>query len=64
MVLSQKFNLMRLGNKTTCVFNMLHNLQGLGPSPPTFGANNIIVVSWVITPTLLFTNMQSGRAGD
>ena len=51
-------------NKATCVYNMLHNLQGLGPSPPTFGANNMMVVLWVITPTLPPTNLQSGHAGD
>jgi hypothetical protein len=33
------------------MFNLLHNLQGLGPSPPTLGANNMIVDSRVINPT-------------
>jgi len=39
------------GNRATCMFNLLHNLQGLGPSPPTLGANNMIVDSRVINPT-------------
>ena len=43
---------MEPGNKATCVFNLLHNLQRLGPSPPTLGVNNMMVVSWVITPIL------------
>ena len=55
---------MGLGNKAKCVFNLLHNLQGSGPSPPTFGTHYMMVVLWVITPTLQPTNMQSGHAGD
>jgi hypothetical protein len=42
---------MESGNKTTYVFNVLHNLQGLRPSPPTLGANNMIVDLQVINPT-------------
>ena len=38
-------------NRTTYVFNMLYNLQGLGPSPPTLGTNNMIVDSQVINLT-------------
>ena len=38
-------------NKAACMFKLLHNLQGLGPSPPILGANNMIVDSWVISPT-------------
>jgi hypothetical protein len=37
-------------NRATCVFNLLHNLQGLAPLPPTPGANNMIVNSRVINP--------------
>ena len=46
-----------LWNKATCVCNLLHNIQGLGPSPLALGANNMMVVPWVITPTLPPTNM-------
>ena len=43
------------GNRVTCVFNLLHNLQGLGVSPPTLGANNMIVdlrvINLIFPPT-------------
>ena len=55
---------MRPENKAICVFNLLHSLQRLGLLHPTFGANNMMMVSWVITPTLPPTNMQSGHASD
>ena len=51
-------------NKTTRVFNLLHNLLRLGPSPPTLGANNMMVVPWVINLTFPPTNIQSGHAGN
>ena len=49
--LTTKINLMGPENMATCVFNMLHNLQGLGPSPPTIEADNMKVDSRVINPT-------------
>ena len=33
------------------MFNLLLNLHKLGPLLPIYGANNIIVDSWVINPT-------------
>jgi hypothetical protein len=42
----------------TCVFNLLHNLQGLGPSPPTLGANDLIVDLRVINPTFPTTTFK------
>jgi hypothetical protein len=54
----RKFNLMGLDNKTTCVFNLLHNLQGLGPSPPTPRTNDMIVDSRVINSTFLPTTFR------
>ena len=39
------------GNRVTCMFNLLYNIQGLGPSPPTLGANNMIVNLRVINST-------------
>jgi hypothetical protein len=33
-------------------------------SLPTLGANDIMMVLWVITPTLSHANMQSDHAGD
>jgi hypothetical protein len=49
---------MRPGNRTTYVFNLLHNLQVLGPSPPTLGANNMILDSGVINPTFPTTTFR------
>jgi hypothetical protein len=45
-------------NKTTCVLNMFHNLQGLGPSPPIIGANNMIVDSRIINSTFPSTTFR------
>ena len=42
----------------TCVFNLLHNLQGSGPSPPTLGANNMTVDLRVINPTFSPTTFR------
>ena len=49
--MNYKMQLNRLGWRTTCRFNLLHNLHKLGPLLPIHGANNIIMASRIINPT-------------